>query len=227
VKNQCSGDYFYGEELRLERAFQPFEGLYANTIKQFSVKNFKADEGQCAFLRKFWCLQYLRTEAASIRAVQMAEEAKEVAGISVDKFKPSIKDAVQQAMRAFAKAHPVVDDMKVCFFLNRTQLPFITSDDPAVMTNWLYLQKQKLFTVAPGLSGAGAILLLPITPQILFMAYDGDIYTVPNANGCVEITKAEDVTALNAHQFMNCRANVYFEDWEDRELVERAFNAVV
>src|SRR6185312_2249221 len=32
VKHQCSGDYFYGKDLQIEKALQHIEGLYANSL---------------------------------------------------------------------------------------------------------------------------------------------------------------------------------------------------
>jgi hypothetical protein len=42
-------------------------------------------------------------------------------------------------MRIFAEEMDIIDDLKLCLIRNRTSIPFVTSDDPAVMTNRWYL----------------------------------------------------------------------------------------
>jgi hypothetical protein len=96
VKNQCSGDYFYGEDLALERALQTTEGEYAGCLSRIlSASRALTDEDKLLLLR-FWLLQYLRTEAASRRSVEMAEGMRDLVG-APDDFGMSIKEAAPRA----------------------------------------------------------------------------------------------------------------------------------
>ena len=73
VKGQCSGDYFYGEDLVLERAMQRFEGQYASRLRAILAPGYRLVADDEVMLRRFWLLQYLRTEAASLRFVKISD----------------------------------------------------------------------------------------------------------------------------------------------------------
>jgi hypothetical protein len=68
VKGQCSGNYFYGEDLVLERAMQQFEGQYAGRLRAILTPKYRLLPEDESMLRRFWLLQYMRTEAASLRS---------------------------------------------------------------------------------------------------------------------------------------------------------------
>ena len=102
VKNQCSKDYFYGNDEKLEMAIQSVESAYAATLRDIIDGSRDLSEGQKIVLKRFWLLQYLRTEAASKRSVEMNNGITEAAGINGKEFNLGIKDAVQMAMLTFA-----------------------------------------------------------------------------------------------------------------------------
>jgi hypothetical protein len=222
VKNQCSGDYFYGEDLALERALQTTEGEYAGCLSRIlSASRALTDEDKLLLLR-FWLLQYLRTEAASRRSVEMAEGMRDLVG-APDDFGMSIKEAVQESMRVFVDKMDVVDDLKVVLIRNRTGTQFVTSDDPAVLHNKWHLDDARTLHSSHGLHQAGAVLVLPLAPQILFVAYDGDVYTIPSSNGWADAVRDQDVRAWNEHQYLNCRANIFVRDAGEQANVRAEF----
>ncbi|WP_158703143.1 DUF4238 domain-containing protein [Pseudomonas chlororaphis] len=217
VKNQCSRDYFYGEDLVIERWLQRFEGSYAAGLSEILRVGYELTDAHRDLLRNFCLLQYLRTEAASRRTVEMSVSIEKVVDSSSHFLRATIIEAVQIAMRAFHDARMSIDDLKVCLIRNRTSLPFVTSDDPAVMTNRWHQQDRRVRGVAPGLASSGALLMLPLSPEILCLAYDGDVYSVDHKNGWVEVKRESDIYAFNQHQFLNCGANIYFRDWTNLE----------
>ncbi len=212
LKHQCSRDYFYGEDLRLEKALQEVEGHYAELAREIVTPGYALTADHRGFLRKFWLIQHLRTEAASRRMVQMSEQMTRTAGITDDKFKMGIKDAVQHSMSVAFEQLPFVQDMKVCLLRNRTSEPFIVSDDPAVLTNRWHLESPIPSGKSFGLGAAGSIFLLPLTPQIQCVAYDGDVYSVPHERGWAEVRRSADVQSINQHQFLNSNGNVYVHE---------------
>ncbi|MBJ6922787.1 DUF4238 domain-containing protein, partial [Vibrio cholerae] len=160
-----------------------------------------------AFLKQFWLLQYLRTEAASRRNVELIEGMSQVTGTT--DFKLEIKDAVQQSMRSFFDVKYTVSDLKVCLVKNNTSTDFITSDDPAVLTNWWHLLDKRAKLQSFGLGSAGCLLILPLSPKVLMVAYDGDVYSLPNNKGWLRLKSKFDVDSFNYLQVLNCRANLY------------------
>jgi hypothetical protein len=226
VKNQCSRNYFYGADQNLERALQSMEGAYAQGLSEILRPSYFLNDTHRELLRRFWLLQHLRTEAVSLRAVEMSAGMEAVIGARIEGFRPTAREAVQMAMRIFAEAIDIVDDLKICLLRNRTAIPFLTSDDPAVMTNRWYMEDPRTTWRSPGLQSAGALLLLPLTPRVLCLAYDGDVYSIPNAGGWVEVKRERDIQAFNQHQFFNCHVNIYFRDWDHRQQIQHDFNAV-
>ena len=212
VKHQCSSDYFYGEDPGLEKALQATEGAYAAALREIFKPNYNLTDSHRKLLRRFWLLQHMRTEAASRRAIEMTEATGNVIGEEASSFRLSIREAVQDAMHTFVEQMYAVDDLKVCLVRNRTPLPFITSDDPAVLTNRWYLEARKTRESSFGLRSAGNILLLPLSPRVLCIGYDGDVYSIPHNGGWVDVRHEADVQALNQHQYLNCRANIFVHD---------------
>jgi hypothetical protein len=209
IKKQCSKGYFYGEDLVLEKALQPIEGEYSTVINQIIEPGYKLSKEHKTFLKRFWLLQNMRTDAASRRSVEMTDEMGVVAGIDPSEYRQELKAAVIHSMRMFFEHIDMIDDLKVCLIKNKTDAEFITSDDPAILSNKWHILKKSSLGLSFGLGSAGNIVLLPLTPNILFLGYDGDVYSVSHNNGWVDVKDKHDIQYLNEHQFLNCRANIY------------------
>src|SRR5204863_3501638 len=140
-------------------------------------------------------------------------------------FRTTLSDAVVMAMGTFAGTVGVVGDLKTCFLRNKTNRSFITSDNPAVSTNRWYAQNARAKGLSGGLGSAGALLFLPLTPLVMAVVYDGDVYSIPNAAGWSTIERPADVDAFNEHQFLGCLANVYFSNWSELNGIKIGFQA--
>ena len=226
VKNQCSGDYFYGQDDRLETAIRRVESGYAAAVARIHAPAYTLTEGDKTELRTFMLFQHLRTEAASRRSVEMFEGMERSIGAPELNLKPSIKEAVQIAMRAFAQQMHLFDDLKICLVKNRTRKPFVTSDDPAVVANRWHKDDHRVRHKSPGLMSCGTTVFLPLSPSILCIAYDGNVYSIPHAKGWTEVRNEAEVGAINEQQFLNALANIYFRDWDDHQWVLSSFQAV-
>lgn len=224
VKSQCSRDYFYGQDPRLEAAIQAAERDYAATVRRLLADDAIPTDADRHNLRRFILLQYLRTEAASQRASRIAADLAALPEMLDEPYDPKamMLEAVQGAMRYYAETPDIIDDLQVSLVRNRTRIPFHTSDDPAVLTNRWYLQSYRARGLNFGIKHAGAILLLPLSPDALVVLHDPDVYTAPHRDGVIDITRDDDATALNAHQTYNCAANLYFNDWATHEAVSEA-----
>ncbi|MBC2730346.1 DUF4238 domain-containing protein [Thiobacillus sp.] len=212
VKNQCAKDYFYGTDETLEDAIQLIESGYGQALRSLLRDSHSLTEENKTVFKTFWIFQHLRTEAAAKRAVELAESTRILADLPPGEFSLSVKEAVQLACRTFVDAMHNLDDLKFCIVKNKTKIPFITSDNPAVLTNRWQLDNNPSPGLSFGMGSAGMVALLPLTPKLLFVGYDGDVYSVPNERGIVEIRGERDAIALNRHQFLQCVANVYVHD---------------
>lgn len=228
VKNQCSKDYFYGQDDQLEQAIQTLEGAYASTSKEVlaNIGQEPTDE-QKDILRMFWLFQYLRTEAAAKRSLDSSSAMIDSVEAAHLGYKMELKEAVRIAMSIFATAMYKVHDLKVCLIHNKSKTPFITSDDPAILTNrWHFLNPQRA-GISFGFERAGTLALLPLSPEVYFAAYDGDVYSLPLKNGWLKTKSDSDVDSLNQHQYLNCRANIFIKSLEDSQRISEGFKQVV
>lgn len=226
LKNQCSRNYFYGKNDTLENAIQTLEREYASTLKKILAAKHSLTEEDCHCLKLFWLFQYLRTEEASKRSVSMANDLAHKAEFANEVPSFEMADAVQTSMRVFAENLSIVDDLKGCLIRNKSKTPFVTSDDPAILTNrWKFLHPQRAGR-AIGLNDSGVIAILPITPDVCFIAFDPDVYSMPNTKGWVTIRKESDADAINQHQYLNCKANIFIQDPSHLPTIQRDFNNI-
>ena len=105
-----------------------------------------------------------------------------------------------------------IKDLEVCIVKNTTKKEFISSDNPSVLTNKLYFSHKNVKFVSFGFGSAGALFFLPLTPKLLLVVYDSDVYSLPKEKGFHKIKSESDVDAVNYFQVMNCNNNVYMRD---------------
>ena len=209
VKHQCSGDYFYGQDEQLENAILSVEGAYETEAKTLVAGCRSLSKRAATVLRAFWVLQYLRTEAASIRSAQMSRQMVDAIGEEAEDFALSIKDAVQLAMGAYVDSFRTTDDLGMCLVRNASGTPFITSDDPSILTNRWHFHRQWHLTRSFGLGSIGLIGLLPLGEELLCVLYDPEKYEIATIDGILDTACDRDVALLNEHQILNCHANLY------------------
>lgn len=226
IKNQCSKDYFYGTDEKLENAIQLVESGYSRSLHDLIQDNRSLSKDNKTVFRIFWLFQHLRTEAAAMSAVQMAEATRNMADLPPAEFSLGIKEAVQIACRTFAGSMHELADLKFCIIKNKTDFPFITSDNPAVLTNRWQLENKKTHGLSFGMGSAGMLAILPLTPRLLLLGYDGDVYSVPSERGVVEIRSTRDAIAFNRHQFLQCVANVYVHDATHEYALAKHFSEI-
>lgn len=221
VKNQCSRDNFYGKDQQLEAEIQALERAYSEVRNAVLAPRCVLSDEHRAALRRFWLMQHLRTEAASRRIFDMATNAQEF--FDTD-FRIQMREAVQLAMATYRKSPGTVDDMKICLLRNRTDVPFVTSDDPAILANRLHAQHAGVHDRTHSLVSAGALLLLPLSADVMCLGYDGNVYSIPHTRGSVDLRDDGDVDAFNQHQIINATANLYLRDIADEAYVARRTN---
>jgi len=122
----------------------------------------------------------------------------------------------QSAKMALAGASNFIDiisDLKCALLINKSKLPLITSDNPAVESNRFILQKYKGLKNW-GLSTAGIYLYLPISPKYAFIAYDKCVYKLSGKVGRICDINQADVFILNQLIFLNSDNSIYFHNNE-------------
>lgn len=228
ARGQCARDYFYGEDRVIEKALQGPEGKYAANLRQAVDDPHSLSKRQLNELRDFALLQTFRSHGYIEKLLSMAAEHDTdlaTAGPDLPAPKPMLKGfrgAMLMALSHYSRMPVIVQDLDTCLIISAARLDLITSDDPAIHTNRYHFQQVR--SSAFGFSNSGAMLFLPLSPKLAFMAFDPFVYKVPGRVGnAVVLTHDDDIADLNALQFLHARQNLYFGDWEKREAVAEGF----
>lgn len=224
IKNQCSKNYFYGEDLVLEKALQPVEGRFSEIVRNLENINHVLTDEDKIFLIEFWLLQRTRTEEFSKSTAESTEQ--DIKNLLFIDVKIEVKEVVRKAIQSISKDRHLVHDLKLCILKNNTKTDFITSDHPAVLTNRWYFHNKKVQFRSFGLQSAGGLFILPLTPKTLMLAYDKDVYSVANTRGWVQLKNTNDVDAFNYLQLLNCRANIYIANPGSSQYLEKLYHKV-
>jgi len=82
-----------------------------------------------------------------------------------------------RSMRTYFDRREYIEDLKISIVKNETHPDFVTSDDPSIFTSRFHFQKLRQPNF--GIGSSGALFFLPMTPTLLLMCHDGDVYTIP------------------------------------------------
>lgn len=227
VKGQCAKDYLHGTDLRLEDALGKIESHYGQIVHPLASQTSIAASNM-SFLCSFAYLQYHRTAMALQRKRDADLDIQDVVYAGTPDSPPEIdlsdRALIQESIESFRGLRHFVDDLKCCLVRNKTQRDFVTSDDPAILTNKFYMQR--LNRCDFGIASSGVMLVLPLTPRFLLLCYDSGVYIIPNKIGnCIDITEVADVTALNEMQYLKAAENIYFSNWSERDLIVGQFES--
>lgn len=225
IKGQCSRNYFYGTETLFDDFITHFEGRYGRTISR--LRQNEILESDIAALFSFFVLQYLRTPHQLAQRRQMFEAfrntvigGKPLHEVHDEAKRPfDTRREMQEQIYVAAKASDMLHDLRPVLLINRTKVPFITSDNPACITNRLYTQRYHDET--SGLIQSGAAIFLPLTPQLAFMGYDSDVFQHFAIGIEHHIWNENDIGRLNELQAQLATETLYFSDWKNKEHVER------
>jgi hypothetical protein len=228
VKNQCSRDYFYGADLKLETWLGQGEELYARTVRPLPSNDAELTGVALKILRHFTHLQLIRTERS------IAEEADALRELYDHVFHgelpegeelPGHEQIVAEAIERWREMAPILDDLKALLVINDSAVPFVITDDPAVHTNKLHTHW--LGSANFGTQQSGMILTMPISPRLAVLYYDGHVYTCPDKKAChLHITSDSDAQAFNELQFLKANENIYFRDWDQLASIREGVAAI-
>jgi hypothetical protein len=133
----------------------------------------------------------------------------ELEGINLDDYIIGIKDVAQYSLSMVTQYYPLLLDLGYKLLTNKTEVEFVTSDNPVVMYNQL-LSFRKLGSNT-GLYSKGLQIFFPLSPDKQIILYDDEVYRVgSDGKNVIEITDETDIYNLNALQACSCYENIYF-----------------
>ena len=223
IKSQCSRNYFYGSEPVFEDFIQYFEGRYGEAMGRLLGRNiFDSDVG---VMFDFFVLQFLRTPHQLAQRKEFFEAfrntvigGKQLREVHKDAQKPfDDQREMQEQIYIAAKAGKMLHDLRPVFLINRTKIPFITSDNPACVTNRLYTQRYHDHT--SGLIQSGTAIFLPLTSRLAFMGYDHHVFQTFGNGIEHHVWNDRDIDRINELQAQLATQTLYFANWADRTYV--------
>jgi hypothetical protein len=177
LRNQCSRDYFYGKDLKVERLLSELEGHYARILASLMQgSELGADE---EWLRLFALVQSRRTERAIAEMARVEQDVASATFVNHPEQRPLAYPLSRLVALSLASGLGMLQyarDLKCIILRNKTADDFIISDNPAVIQNRLAFEKDD---VGFGIINSGIFLTLPLGPHLAALFYDIGIYTPP------------------------------------------------
>ena len=217
IKNQASADYFYSKNLKIEDAISKLEAFANEAINSVLANPYdsKLSEKNKDALYVFVIIQFGRT-LSQTKKLEAAIDAlsKETLRKIVEKDRESgrneyaeLTDEILESVRIgltepglfaignFARIVNMCRDLRFKVIINKTTIPFITSDNPVCLNNQ-FLDKMKVDT--NGLGQRGLLLLMPLSPMVAVLYYDSEVYKVGSiSKQYVEITDKIEIEKIN------------------------------
>ena len=222
LKSQCYKDYFYGKDGNTEDALCDIENDASFLFK-------KIDKYGCLpppmtephiLMALYILIQHGRTKYQADAMDEMHDKMfkhtfrekleAELEGVNIDDFIVGIENVSQYSLQLLTQYYPLLLDLGYKLLKNKTDVEFITSDNPVVLYN--QLMSYRKMGSNTGLSSKGLQIFFPISPSEIIVLYDTDVYRLgSNSKIVIDITNKRDVYNLNILQACSCYENIYFK----------------
>lgn len=220
IRDQCSKDYLYGKDPELEKALSSVEGETAQIFRNaLTTGQLPTDRSRSRVrLLEFLALQRGRTLGAGYDFNQMVRMlgkyliprmgANQFPEETLQNIELTHQDPVLASLITMSKMTPLLSDLTQALVINRTEIGFLTSDDPAVFYNQ-YLESAVVEGL--GAQSVGLQVFLPISPTHLLLLYDSSVYGVGKGGSPVSFSDVEDVRQINRLVTAHARDVVFFD----------------
>lgn len=237
LKKQCSSSYFYGEDPNIENALSDIEGRAESLFRQIcDRKNIPESEADRNELLIAMSLMHLRTERAAGPMNEVLDltlkNSMRLEHKMTGKELPDGLDLIRIKDRAmpirivtsFLQRYQIVLDLELRLLVAPKAKAFITSDHPVVLLNQAFFEIIQDPTIN-GLASRGLQLLLPLSPELLLIAFDRTVYRVGSPKRTfVNLDRDHDCDLINALQIVNAKQNIYFQSAEDSQYARFLLN---
>ena len=177
IRTQACKDYFYSKDSRLEAEFSKIEGEVNVVIQKIlASKNSVLNNNEEDLLKEFLLFQHIRTPFRANDFEAMINQA-------YHQIVPEDKEADIQLkgkqlfilQTLLPRAYDIVQPFKLIILDNQTEIPFVTSPEPAILFN-PYQIKRKQYVY--GTETHGSMFYLPLSSQKAVIMYDPLAYKI-------------------------------------------------
>lgn len=224
IKSQCARDYFYTKNPIFENQFTILEGKHSPLLERIITESYVPESGteDHHTLLGLIMFQAGRTVTAAGQQDHLANEfGKAILRRHLENEKRddllaylpelriSVPDAVLNSVGQHLAMYPLIGDMDITLFVNRSKEDFLTSDHPVALCN--NLPASSPYGANTGFSSRGLILTFPLSPRALVLLSDPEVYKVAkDMKGVSTVTRSRDAVDLNLAQCFNAHENLYF-----------------
>lgn len=217
IKNQASKDYMYSKDPTMENALGNLEGLTDELTKRILVNpKLKLDEKDREVLLTFTLIQLGRTVSRTDDLQELTDKSfkqmymayiKQKTGGRIDDRLTSFYRYIDEKMvfqlpepgivgvGLSAKLLPMCSDLRYKLLINKTDIDFVTSDNPSCMYDEFL---ERMGDYSTGFALRGIEIYLPLSPKVAILYYDPKVYKIGSAHKeQVNVVNTNDVIALN------------------------------
>lgn len=232
IKGQCSKNYFYSKDTKIETEFSYLEGLGNNLISEIiKSKNLSClNEEQKQNLKSHLLFQHGRTEYARESEEETANALfdmlkpnfeeyakKEGLNISSEEIKDlKLKSNSKNSLFICMMSGPLLFDLSMVLLENKTQTDFVFSDNPVIFYNSFFNNYVPQGT--NGIASTGLQIYFPLNSKLALFIFDPNFYDL-GKNEVIPLRKDSDIQRLNGLQILFCNENIYFENFKMKENV--------
>ncbi|MDR3480943.1 MAG: DUF4238 domain-containing protein [Burkholderiaceae bacterium] len=219
LRQQCSRDYFYGKDVRYERALGEVEAASSGALRKLidSKRVFSKDSPDFISILIYVSLQYYRTGSKVDYLNQMVDGlAKDflkyqIPAEDLSKFTIGMDGLSNLAVRNAFNNYAMLIDMEWLLVEAEPGCEFITSDTPVLFLNTFF--PKDIASANTGIVSSGLIVLFPLTPTLTLVLFDGVVYRphgLRNNQAFSHVVPRSDVDQLNDCQCASADENIYF-----------------
>ncbi|MBE5773933.1 MAG: DUF4238 domain-containing protein [Clostridiales bacterium] len=229
----CGRKYLYGEDLEVERWFSDLESIWSSIIRKIiSSESLELSPDEWTYLYMFIYLSEARTSMAADRLDDIVTKTYKIAALTARNHGKleMTDDRIRQLqvrgdkpnlplLKAFPKGIEVIEDLIPVLLINHTSREFITSDNPVLRYNYLFIMRNYLSNY--GLGHVGIQLFYPLNPILCLMLYDGGVYNLKSENGKKIINAPDQIIELNKLFARNARNLVLFQNTTKEWIIDK------
>jgi len=235
LKTQGSKNFYYGDDGTIENKLSEIEGILAFTIKEICETGLipTKDTEKYFSLLAFISITHLRNPISIEGKIQAFEAARNKLielhpKTDIDKLMPAVThdQALELSFGMVNHIMQMIRDLEIKILINKTNLSFITSDNPIVKYNQ-FLESRNWHGSKTGFGVVGLQIFVPLNQNVMLVLFDNSIYKIGNKKQkTIEISKPSEVYQLNLLQILNCTDTIYFNhsfnEFEARSLFEKS-----
>lgn len=217
LKSQCYIDYFYGEENTFEKALSKIEGEMANIFRSIIEQELVPPPLHDDYLSiiYFILIQQSRTKYAVDSNNEAFDKFFKHLYSNQEENLQNVNVEINEGGRYSIKTniinYPILLDLSCKLLKNKTEIEFITSDNPLILYNKFLNYRTYCSNI--GLSTKGLQIFFPISPKYMLVFFDTNVYKVgSNKDVCIDLTVNKDIYELNKLQLCSAFENIYFSN---------------